>query len=171
MGTSLTPRRGARSPSGRRSLLPDGYTLRRKMYEGSRTRVYRAIRDEDGAPVVIKMTRGRSPSSVELSRLRREHALLARLRSEHIVRALALEESPVGLALVLEDFGGASLRRVLEDGPLPVDRWIDTALQVARGLAVVHAQQIIHADIKPDNVIANAATGRTALGLRRGDLA
>ena len=91
-----------------------------------------------------------------------DKALLARFMVE--AKAVAALSHPNILALfdvgtqrgisyaVTELLEGGTLRQVLIDGPLPTQKVIDCALQMAAGLAAAHDKGIIHRDFKPDNV-------------------
>src|SRR5262249_7564784 len=58
-----------------------------------------------------------------------------------------------GLACaVTELLEGETLRHRLDQGPLPARRAIETAIQIARGLAAAHEKGIVHRDLKPENV-------------------
>src|SRR5690606_326161 len=71
-----------------------------------------------------------------------------------------LEQLGDVLALVLEDFGGVTLRQHLEErGALGLAELLDIGLQLAAALADIHAGGIIHKDIKPENILINPATG------------
>jgi serine/threonine protein kinase len=85
-------------------------------------------------------------------------------RFEHEARCLGALNHPNLLAiydigsqdgvhyLVSELLEGESLRERLSEGPLPLRKVVDTAVQLAKGLAAAHEKGIVHRDLKPDNV-------------------
>ena len=54
--------------------------------------------------------------------------------------------------LVTELLQGETLRKRLADGPLPMRKSMDYALQIAHGLSAAHEKGIIHRDLKPENI-------------------
>ena len=56
--------------------------------------------------------------------------------------------------LVMEFLSGPTLAKVLEAGPLGPLRACQVALQIARGLSVIHDKGIVHRDLKPAEVAA-----------------
>ena len=87
-----------------------------------------------------------------LARFRREAQVLAALNHPHIASIFGLEESPSGIALVLELVDGLTLADRLVHGPLPLDEAWPIARQVAEALEAAHDHGIIHRDLKPANI-------------------
>ncbi len=86
-------------------------------------------------------------------RFRREARLAASLSHPAIATVYALEEVGGHLYIASEFVDGRNLREELLEGPLPLDELIDSALQIARGLAAAHEGGVIHRDLKPENIL------------------
>jgi serine/threonine-protein kinase len=85
------------------------------------------------------------------NRYRREIEIGVRLEHAGIQRLLSERESPY---MVLEYIEGESLRAYLaEHAPLPVEQALRFAAQLAEVLEYVHAQGVVHRDLKPDNIL------------------
>ncbi len=96
-------------------------------------------------------------TTLEYERFRQEAQTIAHLSHPHIVRVLdfALEQNVP--YLVMDYAPGGSLRQHYPGGSrLPLDLVVSYVDQVASALAYAHAQQIIHRDIKPDNLLLGA---------------
>ncbi|WP_438030831.1 AAA family ATPase [Sorangium sp. So ce233] len=133
------------------------------LYEGADTVLYRARRRDDGQPVVLKVLRRDHASPHALWRLRREHEIAGAVEaSAAVVRPHAIERFGDRVALVLEDFGGRSLERLL-GAPMPLERFFPLALRLTDALADLHRHHIIHKDIKPQNLIYNPETGQVKI--------
>ncbi len=105
--------------------------------------------------VAIKLLDVRQIGNAEAqSRFIREARVLARLSEPHIVQVHDfLTEGPTP-ALVMERLRGRTLREIISTGgPQPLQRVLDCAWQVLRGLAAAHAAGIVHRDIKPSNLM------------------
>src|SRR5205085_3611277 len=61
--------------------------------------------------------------------------------------------------IVSELVDGEPLRALIQQGPLPIGKLLDLAIQIADGLAAAHASGIVHRDLKPENVMV-ASDGR-----------
>ncbi|MGP1387320.1 MAG: trifunctional serine/threonine-protein kinase/ATP-binding protein/sensor histidine kinase [Thainema sp.] len=139
------------------------YTVVEQIYEGSRTLVYRAIQSASQDPVVIKVLRNDHPSFSELVQFRNQYAIARNLAIPGIVQPLDLAPHNNGYALVMEDFGGVSLRQFTQGKPLAVEQFFPIALQVTDVLHQLHQQRVIHKDIKPANILIHPETNQVKL--------
>jgi len=97
------------------------------------------------------------------SRFLREAQSAGRLSHPNIVTIYDVGEAE-GLAYIaMEYLSGATLREVMNKGPMPLDLALDTALQMAEALAFAHEHGVIHRDIKPANVVVTGQSGRIKL--------
>ncbi len=86
--------------------------------------------------------------------LRREAAVMARLRDRHVVSGLGAGEHEGVPYIVLEYVAGRTLRDVLNDaGRINVRQALGITLQVLNGLSAAHRLGIVHRDIKPENIL------------------
>ncbi|WP_437965928.1 AAA family ATPase [Sorangium sp. So ce260] len=138
------------------------YAIIEVLYEGSDTLLYRGVREDDGRPVVLKVLRRDHASPRAPERLRHEYEVARALDTTAIVTPYGLEMLGDQPALVLEDFGGVSLDR-LQKGPMPLERFFPLAIRVVEALAGLHRHDVVHKDIKPQNVLLNPATGEVKI--------
>ncbi|MBI2893074.1 MAG: serine/threonine protein kinase [Deltaproteobacteria bacterium] len=100
---------------------------------------------------VLSRTVARNASAID--RLRQEAIAASRIEHENIVDIVSFDTTPQGdVFIVMEYLRGESLARVLERGPLPLARAIEIGVQIARALQAAHDKDIIHRDVKPENV-------------------
>jgi serine/threonine-protein kinase len=97
------------------------------------------------------------------SRFLREAQSAGRLSHPNIVTIYDVGETD-GLAYIaMEYLPGATLRDIMNKGPMPLDLVLDTATQMAEALAFAHEHGVIHRDIKPANVVVTGQRGRVKL--------
>jgi serine/threonine protein kinase len=108
------------------------------------------------APILLVAADESSPGSVE--RLEHEYALKAELDADWAAQPVALTRYKDRLTLVLEDPGGAPLDRLL-GRPLDVSHFLRIAISLTVALRRVHERGLIHKDIKPANILVDAASG------------
>ena len=131
-----------------------GYRITRKIYEGSKTVVFRAVSlDDPEFKVIIKVLGSEYPTPQDVARLKHEYSILNRLDIEGIPRVVGLERYRSGLALVLEDIGAEPLRERLDRCPFTVAEFLPLACKLATILTRLHARNIIHKDINPKNMV------------------
>jgi serine/threonine protein kinase/tetratricopeptide (TPR) repeat protein len=87
-----------------------------------------------------------------LARLEREATALASLNHPGIAAIHSLEEHGNDRFLVLEFIDGQTLYELLLGGPVPIERALKIALQIAEALEAAHEKGVIHRDLKPANV-------------------
>ena len=131
-----------------------GYELRKLIHEGPRTVVYRGVRTSDQRAVVLKLLRDAAPAKRDVSRLQREAEILARIDHDNVIQVLDFLRPGQRAVLVLDDFGGISLREFVgEARSLDVATFLKFALALAKAITAVHAAGVIHRDIKPGNLL------------------
>src|ERR1700687_2123935 len=117
------------------------------------------------APILLVAAEETSLGCVE--RLEHEYALKAELHGAWAARPIVLTRYNDRMALVLEDPGGAPVDR-LPGRPLGVSYFLRIAIPLARAVRQVHERGLIHKDIKPGNILVDAASGgvwRTGFGI------
>ncbi len=141
-----------------------GYSIKEELYNGSRTLVYRAIRENDQKPVVIKSLKNSYPNFNELLQFRNQYTISKNLDIPGIIRPFSLEPYQNGYALVMEDFGGVSLQEYMQTGNMgSVEDILSIALQVTDILQSLHQHRVIHKDIKPANILIHPETKQIKL--------
>jgi serine/threonine protein kinase len=131
------------------------YDLVEKVAEGGMGSVYRARHRETGEVVAIKiMPAHMANNQVLVRRFEQEFHAAQRLDHPNVVRAIDFGETGGVPYLVMEFVEGESLgQKIQRDGPLSEREAIHIIAQVAQGLHRAHKMNLVHRDIKPDNVM------------------
>jgi sugar lactone lactonase YvrE/transcriptional regulator with XRE-family HTH domain len=128
--------------------------LTREIGAGAMGRVFEAFDTRLNATVAAKLMLARVEVDLDaLLRFQQEAAVLGTLQHPHIVRIYDSFIEEHASCIIMELLDGPSLRRILNDGPLPLPRAQRIALQVAEALSYAHGHGIAHRDIKPDNIV------------------
>ena len=142
-----------------------GYQILARVYSGSRTLVYRGTRLWDQKPVAIKVLRNEYPSFSELLHFRNQYTIAKNLNLPGIIQTYSLEPYRNGYALIVEDFGGISLKEWTGKGktvPSLVE-FFQIAIDLSNTLDILYHHRIIHKDIKPANILINPETKQVKL--------
>ena len=132
---------------------------------------YAAVREADGAPVVLRTLADRYPELADVARLRREFDLTTRLAGvERVVHAHEVVEHGSGnIALVLEPAGTSIADRLeaLGHAPLQLDEVLTIAIDVTRALGALHEADVVHQSVSPRSIVGDGRGGYalTNLGL------
>ncbi|HEV7919783.1 MAG TPA: protein kinase [Thermoanaerobaculia bacterium] len=130
------------------------YRLITRLGMGGMGEVWRAEDTRLQRPVAIKiLSRGIAEDPEWKERFFREARTIAQLSHPNIATIYAIEEAPHGLFIVMELVEGESLAAKLKRGPLTLVETLRLAREAADALGEAHEKQIVHRDIKPDNII------------------
>ncbi|MFO0879751.1 MAG: protein kinase [Gemmataceae bacterium] len=151
------------------SVLAGNYTLLRFLGRGGFGEVWLAHDQKMDRPVALKILRSDRLQEPDIARFRQEIQLLARItedprQSLHIVPVYTCDTDQDRLFLVMRYIEGESLgRRVRLHGPLTWQFAARYIADVAEALLPLHARQLVHRDIKPDNMLWEARSDETFL--------
>jgi serine/threonine-protein kinase len=136
-------------------LIGDRYELGRQLGAGGMARVYLGhdrLLDREVAVKVLSEPYASDPSFVE--RFRREASAAAGLNHPNIVAVYDRGEADGSYYIVMEYLAGPDLKQVIRSrAPLPPTEAIDAAQQILAALGAAHRRDVVHRDVKPQNVL------------------
>jgi len=137
--------------------LPN-YQIGSQIYESVNSLIYRGHRKKDNQPVILKMLKLDYPTPAELTRYRQEYEIMHDFDLAGVIKAYDIEKYQNTLVIILEDFGGESLKQVMAEQPLTLKAFLPIAILLSDSLGNIHAADIIHKDINPSNIVVNVDT-------------
>jgi PAS domain S-box-containing protein len=126
------------------------------LWEDGELRLSRCWSDGHPSVVLVVIPVHDHPPAAVVKRLEQEYALRAELDSYWAARPLELRHEGGRTMLVLEDPGGHLLDR-FTGSPFEIGRFLRLAIDLAAALRQVHRHGLIHKDIKPSNLLIDAA--------------
>jgi predicted ATPase/signal transduction histidine kinase/CheY-like chemotaxis protein len=139
--------------------LPD-ITIASQIYESANSLVYRGIFLKNQQPVILKLLKEDYPTPAELYRYQQEYEITCRLNLEETIKAYDLRTYQNTQVMLLEDFGGKSLKILLKSRPFSLLEFLHLAIQITDALGKIHQNKVIHKDINPSNIVFNTQTGQ-----------
>ncbi|MDV2997735.1 MAG: Serine/threonine-protein kinase PknD [Chroococcidiopsis sp. SAG 2025] len=141
-----------------------GVAIHSKIYESAASLVYRGIREQDGQAIVVKLLKQDYPSPQELTCYRQEYEITRFLNLPGVVKAYSQQNYQRTSAILLEDFGGESIERWMQQRPerfcpMPLANFFRLAIDITEILGRIHHAEIVHKDINPGNIVFNLDTG------------
>jgi len=136
-------------------VIADRYRVDERLGVGGMGAVYRAEHVLMKKSVAVKVLhREMTVLDEVVKRFEREAIAAGRIEHPNVTVATDFGKLDDGsFYLVLEYVAGRSLTQALTEGPMPVERALFIARQVAAGLGAAHAAGIVHRDLKPDNIM------------------
>ena len=122
---------------------------------GGMGEVHRARDPRLRRDVAIKILSPHLASEESRRRFEREARAAAALSHPNVVTIYDVGEIEGFLYIAMEFLEGQTLRQVAAAGPMPVNRLLKIAIQVAAGLVAAHERRIVHRDLKPENIIVS----------------
>ncbi|HET9154438.1 MAG TPA: protein kinase [Solirubrobacterales bacterium] len=146
------------------TVLSGRYKLEAKLGSGGMSTVYLARDTTLDRPVAVKvMHREMSEQADQLERFRQEARAVAKLSHPNVVAVIDAGEDGGHPYIVFEYVEGETLKqRINRVGSLDAQEALAYAIEIARGLTVAHARNMVHRDIKPQNVLIDSE-GRAKL--------
>lgn len=147
-------------PIGHGTLVNERYEIRQSLGKGGMGEVFLAYDRSTQQPVALKVVREESRMPGDDEALRQELLLARSVGHPNVCRVHDLAPSPWGPILVMEHIAGQTLhthiRRRKAQGGYTADEFRKIASEAAAGLAAIHAQGLVHGDLKPGNVMVTA---------------
>ena len=136
----------------------DGFRLLRDIHETHRSKLLLAL-DAGGNKVALKIPGVETGENTEyLQRFLYEEWVARRVDSPHIVKAAVADTPRSACYVAMQWIEGMTLRQWMHDNPQPTLAAVRSiAEQIARGLRALHRREMIHQDLRPENVMLNSA--------------
>ncbi|MDO9270873.1 MAG: bifunctional protein-serine/threonine kinase/phosphatase [Methylobacter sp.] len=138
--------------------LFDGYTIIRELHASSRSHLYLAVDNETDSQVVIKIPsidlRG-DPAYLE--RFLMEDWIARRINNAHVLKPCTQTRKRNFLYVVTEFIDGQTLTQWMIDNPKPdLEAVRGIVEQIAKGLRAFHRLEMLHQDLRPDNIMIDS---------------
>lgn len=135
--------------------LFDGYEITQEIYISSRSHVFLAKDLDSQENVVIKVPSTElSTDTKYLERFMLEEWIAKRINNPHVAKVIIPTRKRNFLYLAIEYIEGISLNQWIIDNPKPKLETVRNIIeQIAKGLQAFHRQEMIHQDIRPNNIM------------------
>jgi eukaryotic-like serine/threonine-protein kinase len=146
-----------KAPLGHGTVVNDRYEIRQSLGKGGMGEVFLAYDRSTQETVALKIVREEARMPGDDEALRQELLHARAVSHPNVCRVHDLAPSPWGPMLVMEHIAGQTLhshiRRKKAHGGYSPDEFRKIASEVSAGLAAIHAQGLVHGDLKPGNVM------------------
>ncbi len=137
-----------------------GFNLVEPLHEGGMATLWRVTHPDHAVPMLMKLPRiAYGEAASQIVGFEVERMLLPLLAGRHVPRFIASGDEGDQPWLVMEQVAGQTLRPLLDQAPVAPDRVAALGALAALALDDLHRQQVVHLDIKPSNLLLQAAGG------------
>jgi eukaryotic-like serine/threonine-protein kinase len=148
-------------PLAQGTVVNDRYEIRQSLGKGGMGEVFLAYDRTTQQSAALKIVREESRMPGDDEALRQELLLARSVSHPNVCRVHDLAPSAYGPILVMEYITGQTLhthiRRKKAQGGYTSDEFRRIAHDIASGVAAIHAQGLVHGDLKPGNVMVTSA--------------
>lgn len=140
-------------------MLFEGYRVIRSLSATSRSQVYLAEDTQTGTPVVLKtLSTEMQHERAQVEHFLGEEWIARRLNNAHLLKAYPQQRPRQHLYTVMEYIEGQSLAQWMIDNPAPdLETVRRFAEQIVRGLLAMHRQEMVHRDLRPENILIDCS--------------
>jgi predicted ATPase/serine phosphatase RsbU (regulator of sigma subunit) len=137
-----------------------GCHIREMLYEGKNSIVYRGMQEGGTGSVIIKILKGDHPGLAEIAGFKREYEILRKTELDGVIKVMQWGSVDNSYAMIMEDFGGDSVKQIVGKRSISVKEFIVLFLQCAKILKQLHDARIIHLNVNPSNFVWNSKDGQ-----------
>ena len=133
----------------------EGYEIVRELHHSSRSHVYLAVDRDTRQPVTLKVPSVDLRDNADyLERFLMEEWVARRVDNAHLLKPCEPTRKRNHLYIVTEFVDGQTLAQWMTDNPTPDLETVRTIVeQIARGLYALHRQEMLHQDLRPNNIM------------------
>lgn len=137
------------------TVLKGRYRLMAQQGSGGMAVIYKAQDLELSRTVAVKILRpSLTADPTFLTRFKNEARSVANLQHPNIVTIYDVGSDGQTQFIVMEFVDGQDLKKIIKtEGILTVDRALKIAIQICAGIGFAHRAQLVHADVKPQNIL------------------
>ena len=141
-----------------KQLLNGRYQLLEQVGSGGMAAVYRAQDTVLGRVVALKLLHPSYTGDPEfLTKFSQEAQAVANLSHPNIVTVHDIGRDGERYYIVMEYVEGKTLKQLIREAgrPIPIQRALDLTIQVCNGLGYAHRANLVHCDVKPQNILVS----------------
>lgn len=136
-------------------MVMDGYQIIKELHASKRTQIYVARNKETDERVILKTPSvNYEDDAFFIEQFLHEEWAGKRIQSPYVLKVITPKHKPRMLYYVTEYLDGITLREWMQQNPLPsVETVVPIVEQIARGLRAFHRLEMVHQDLKPENIM------------------